>query len=149
MWSSEENIAPNSNYTIQNIRKSEHGGAIIDLVSSDLPHLSNEDLIKPLGSPDGIASTQHNTAFLIFSEKLMFHKTQVYITYRHSDSWPGYIPQCDSHTLIKTKQRIINEEKIQLLVFGDSISVGCNASKFMGIEPFVGGYPELFGDLLR
>ena len=55
----------------------------------------------------------------------------------------------DSHTLIKTKQRIINEEKIQLLVFGDSISVGCNASKFMGIEPFVGGYPELFGDLLR
>ncbi len=69
MWPSEENIAPNSNYTIQNIRKSEHGGAIIDLVSSDLPHLSNEDLIKPLGSPDGIASTQHNTAFLIFSEK--------------------------------------------------------------------------------
>ena len=86
--------------------------------------------------------------YILFSEGTFFHQHQLAVTYRHSDGWRGSVPQNDSaHVPLLTK-RLKEKEAFRLLIYGDSITAGGNASGFTGIAPYLPRFGELYAENL-
>lgn len=56
------------------------------------------------------------------------HNYQISVTYTHSDSWDGFIPQDNSSRLDGFHNKLENGEEVTMLFYGDSISTGLNSS---------------------
>ena len=82
-----------------------------------------------------------NGGYICFHEGDYFHKKQIVVTYTHTEEYEGYVPEGKSDLLPKVTERLNQEKSIDLLVFGDSISVGANSSGFTGAQPNI---PTLF-----
>lgn len=116
-------------------------GKFVVLDGGDIPVLPYR-LFHPMSNDLNIKDT--DGGYICFHEGDWFHSRQVVITYRHQGKYKGYVPPGKAERLPKTLQRLENKEKIDLLVFGDSISVGANASGFLNVAPFMPTYSELF-----
>lgn len=55
-------------------------------------------------------------------------KYSINVTYTHHDSWDGLKPQNQLQYLPKTAQKLRNQENLNIVYFGDSITVGWEAS---------------------
>lgn len=66
--------------------------------------------------------------FLLYGEMDFFTKKQVAVTYRHEDEYdgPAFLPQPEKLTRVLDK--LSRGEDIRVMVYGDSVAVGCNAS---------------------
>jgi len=53
---------------------------------------------------------------------------QVAITYRHNEIYSGNYPEAQKDKLTNVLEKMANGEDINIAVYGDSVSVGCNAS---------------------
>ncbi|MDR1734447.1 MAG: SGNH/GDSL hydrolase family protein [Oscillospiraceae bacterium] len=74
-----------------------------------------------------------------------FHVTQLAVTYRPAagTAFPGAIPAPQARFLPHTLTKLENKEPLKLLVLGDSISFGCQASGWGGFQPYMPPYYEL------
>ncbi len=69
---------------------------------------------------------------------------QTCITYRHAPNlWTGPVPKFDPKVLPRTVHKLLNKLPLSIVVVGDSISSGCNASGWAEGAPFQPAYPEL------
>ena len=116
-------------------------GELVILENGSIPTLSYM-AFHPTGNDLNIQAA--DGGYLCFHEGDWFHSRQIVVTYRHKADYKGYIPKGKADRLPNTLQRLENKEDIDLLVFGDSISVGANASGFLDVAPFLPTYPELF-----
>lgn len=66
--------------------------------------------------------------YLRFSETGYFHKRQIQVTYRHESEWYGAIPERQGQKLPKTHEKMKHKEHVHVVVYGDSITNGGNAS---------------------
>ncbi len=66
--------------------------------------------------------------YVYFSEGAVFHRAQIAVTYTHSDTWSGSVPECKSDLLPKTYSRLASGSSLSVVFFGDSVVYGCNAS---------------------
>ena len=80
---------------------------------------------------------------LFFGEGHVFHDLQVVVTYTHSDKWEGYIPEFAGKNLPASIKKLKNGDLFNLVLFGNSISEGYNASLFTGTPPFMPPYGKL------
>ena len=87
--------------------------------------------------------------YVCFHEGSWFHERQLVITYKHEAADTDYVPESKANLLPNVTQKLSNKETLDILVFGDSISVGGNSSGFTGIAPYMPTYPELFKNKLR
>ena len=83
-----------------------------------------------------------------------FHDMQLAVAYTHGgDRWEDlteHVPAPAEETLPRTLGRLRNGEAVHVVVLGDSISVGADASGWWGdIPPFQPPYPELVAEGLR
>ena len=83
-----------------------------------------------------------------------FHDMQLAVSYAHSgDRWEdlsGYVPAPAEETLPRTLGRLRAGAAVHVVVLGDSISVGADASGWWGdIPPCQPPYPEMLADGLR
>lgn len=100
-------------------------------------HLPN----KCFAYPDG---------YLLFSEGHFFHDRQIAVTYRcKKGAWQGYIPTYKGDILHKTIKRLTEDKSLKVVLFGDSISAGCNASSLYTVNPFQPKFGDLFAENLR
>lgn len=53
---------------------------------------------------------------------------QIAVTYRHNDIYSGEYPKEQSDKLASVLDKIKNYQDVNVVVYGDSVSVGCNAS---------------------
>jgi len=85
---------------------------------------------------------------LPFTEGYQIVQMQLSVTYTHAeDLWAGAVPEyLGGTTLTKTLAKLQNQEEVNLLVFGDSISTGANSSSVLGINPNLPTWPELFAN---
>ena len=68
---------------------------------------------------------------IFFTEGHFFHDRQVSVTYKAKENdWTGHRPTPCLDRLPRTKKLLTEDKKLRLLVFGDSLSVGANASGF-------------------
>lgn len=69
---------------------------------------------------------------------------QIAVTYEHEDSWVGKVPEKHGDLLPNLQNKLKSKENINLVVNGDSIFTGCNASSKLGIEPYQDDFPTAF-----
>lgn len=87
---------------------------------------------------------------ILFYEEHFFHDRQYAVTYKiKENTWQGHRPVSARPCLPRTFAKLDRGEPLNITLFGDSISVGANASGFTGAEPYLPPYAELFMEFLR
>ncbi len=86
---------------------------------------------------------------ILFSEGSFFHQRQIAVTYTcKKGGWAGPVPTCAKAALPRTWAALTAAGKLRVLLYGDSISWGGNASKMTNAEPFQPNYGDLFSQAL-
>ena len=80
---------------------------------------------------------------LFYSEGYYFHQKQIVVTYTHSDIWSGPVPAAQASRLPLTMDSLLNKRHLSVLFYGDSLTVGANASSFTQIAPFMPTWSNL------
>lgn len=69
---------------------------------------------------------------------------QTCITYTHApEEWKSRIPTFDAKVLPRTIEKLRDRKPVSIVLIGDSISAGCNASGWAGEAPFQPSFPGL------
>jgi lysophospholipase L1-like esterase len=88
-------------------------------------------------------SSKHPGKALLFAEGHFFHDLQVVASYKTDEHWTGFVPKRATELLPRTRALLSENKPLHLVVLGDSISAGANASGVVGAKPYTPGYPDL------
>ncbi len=81
---------------------------------------------------------------ILFGAKLEYHQMQTLVTYKKdSNEWPVQMPSFDKESLPIVLQKLHDRKDVSIVLLGDSISTGCNASAWGGAAPYQPPYPDL------
>nr|WP_161501621.1 SGNH/GDSL hydrolase family protein [Rhodopirellula sp. SM50] len=87
---------------------------------------------------------------ILFGAKLEYHQMQTHVTYKKADTaWPVSMPSFDPDSLPTTLQKLRDRQPVSIVLLGDSISTGCNASGWGRGAPFQPAYQDLLVEHLR
>ncbi len=86
------------------------------------------------GQPDG---------YIYADEGSTISAQQVVVTYRHKDQITWNLPKVETAKFPKTMAKLNGGEKIKVLFYGDSITVGANSSEFIGYGPRAESYANM------
>lgn len=89
------------------------------------------------------------SGYIAFSEGAVFHQKQLAVTYTHHETFPGEIPSYQGSRLPRTIARLHQQHSLHVLVYGDSIATGANASGRSKAAPFMPGWFDLLAETLR
>ena len=82
--------------------------------------------------------------YILFEEGDFFHNRQIAVSYTcEKGEWIGTKPIFSGDKLPRTTARLKTGESLRIVLYGDSISVGANASGWMDTEPHQPFYGEL------
>lgn len=102
------------------------------------------ELRRPANSQKYRLAHRDGNGEILFDAKLEYHAMQTIITYRHAPvRWKSAVPHFDLQALPHTMGKLRDGKNLSIVVLGDSISTGCNASGWAGAAPFQPAYPEL------
>jgi len=102
------------------------------------------ELRRPAGSQKYKLTHRDGNGEIFFGSKLEYHNMQTCITYTHAPKdWKSRIPKFNEQALPRTIQKLRNSKPISIILIGDSISAGCNASGWAGEAPFQPSFPGL------
>lgn len=120
------------------------GTKILSLAKdTKIPFKTKEEMYPPAGAPQSIKAFRGGNTNLFFSEGRVFHDLQVVVTYTHTDAWKGYTPNYAGKNLPAAVDKLKNRTPFTLLLYGDSISRGYNASGVTKAPPFMPSYGDL------
>jgi acyl-CoA thioesterase I len=122
------------------------GGTISLPLGSSIPVTTREHLYPMMTStlPKIARRSGDRTRGIFFDEGSAYHKLQVEVTYRHElDQWRGPTPKYAGNSLPRTTAKLRDKQPVKLILCGDSISAGANASLMTKAPP---GCPP-FGQL--
>jgi acyl-CoA thioesterase-1 len=102
------------------------------------------DLRRPANSQKYKLTHRDGGGEILFGAKLEYHEMQTSVTYAKADSdWPTTMPTFDSKRLPHTIEKLAGGKEVKIVLLGDSISTGCNASGWARGAPDQPPYPEL------
>ena len=102
------------------------------------------DLRRPAGSQKYKLTHRDGNGEIFFGGKLEYHNMQTCITYTHApENWGKVVPTFNKKSLPRTIQKLKNKQPVSIVLIGDSISAGCNASGWAGEPPFQPSFPGL------
>ena len=111
---------------------------------SRIPSYSADALRRPAGSQKYKLTHRDGNGEILFGATDEYHQMQVCITYRHKPAaWPTAVPSFDEAALPKTIQKLRKNEAVSIVLLGDSISTGCNASGWANVAPHQPPYQDL------
>lgn len=117
------------------------------LRGSAMPHFSEDELFSKEKMKDGCFATPNG--YIRFAEGSFFHTHQISVTYKSKRGlWQGAKPEFAGKLLPKTLGKLKSGDKLKLVLFGDSISWGANASQRANAEPYQKPYAELLYEAL-
>lgn len=112
--------------------------------NSKAPFLTFEQLY-PAEPREGWTFPRIGGGHVLFQEGHYFHDMQLSITYSHKgDQWKGPVPVFDKTKLQKTRAILERKENLKIVLNGDSISAGANASGLMSVPPLQPDWGHLF-----
>ena len=116
---------------------------------SRIPSFTPDQLRRPSGSQKYQLTHRDGNGEILFAAGAEYHQMQVCVTYRHaSEPWPS-APVFDEKALPKTIQKLQNKEAVSIVLLGDSISTGCNASGWANCSPHQPPYQDLLLEHLK
>ena len=74
---------------------------------------------------------------------------QVVVSYTHDTPWRGPVPGYQGDRLPRTVQRLTKRRPLTIVAYGDSITLGLNASGYRQEPPYMPTWAELFAYALR
>ncbi len=111
---------------------------------SRIPSRTTQELRRPAKSQKYELTHRDGNGEIFFGSRLEYAEMQTCVTYSHApDLWDGEVPKFDRASLPRTIDRLLNRKPVSIVVVGDSISAGCNASGWAEGIPFQPAYPEL------
>lgn len=123
-------------------------GKLILTENTAIPFMEYEDIFMKERLPHKCFA--YPEGYLLFSEGHFFHDRQIAVTYKcEKDGWQGYVPSYKGDILHRTVKRLTEDKKLNIVLFGDSISVGANASGMTVANPFQPIFGDLFAERLR
>lgn len=90
--------------------------------------------------------------FALSPEGAWFQKHQIFFTYEHDgEGWQGHrFGENFNPTLLpKTVERLNSDKPLKIVLFGDSISAGANATARAAMRPYMPSYGDLIATALR
>lgn len=137
--------------TGRDFRPSEDGSGLELTADSRIPFLDESALFPPKDAPRSLAhKTGDPETNVLFDNEHWFHDQQVEVSYAPKDPrWSAYVPAFAGDRLPKTIARLKNKEPMTIVVTGDSISCGYNASEFTKAPPHAPPYPKLVASRLE
>lgn len=112
--------------------------------NSKIPVMLEEELY-PKEAIEGWSQLKVGGGNVLFHEEHFFHDQQLVVTYTHdADTWCGPIPKYAGQDMPVTINKLLEKEALKVVLFGDSISVGANASGVKGAPPYLPSWGKLF-----
>lgn len=117
---------------------------------SRVPYLTPKQLRPAPKSPNSYSAHRDGQSWMLFGPGRFFHDRQCRVDYSSTDSWnvpvtkPAAVEQ-----LPKTRQLLATHQPLKIVLLGDSISTGADASIYANVAPFQAGYGELVVERLR
>jgi len=111
---------------------------------SSIPVATEKQLTPPLGSQPFSLRRRDGKGDILFAPSHEYADMQVVVTYEHKKSeWKLPPPRLATRELPRTLQKLKSGQPLNIIFFGDSITVGGNASKLSNVAPFMPPYPDL------
>ena len=111
---------------------------------SRIPSRTIQELRRPAKSQKYELTRRDGNGEIFFGSRLEYAEMQTCVTYSHaSNLWKAAVPEFDPAALPRTVGMLLNRRPVSIVVVGDSISAGCNASGWAEGTPFQPPYPEL------
>ena len=129
----------------------EPGSRIVTLTAdSRIPSMTAAQLHPAPNSPQAYASQRGTTAWMFYGPGRILHDLQAKATYRSADDWspPRAAPASDEQ-LGPFRAKLRAHPPVTVVVLGDSISTGLDASALSQAEPRQPGYPDLVAAALQ
>lgn len=87
--------------------------------------------------------------YVRFQEGSGIPSVQLAVTYTHSDSWTGYIPENQGESLPNTLAKLEGGKSLKIVFFGDSITNGGNSSGEINMAPYAERWTVMFEKELK
>ena len=116
-------------------------GRLVVPAGSSIPAMDYDDYYPP--TDDGKCFPHSDGGFIRFCEGAYLHERQIVASYRHGGAWDGPVPEDKTALLPRAAATLASGAPLNLLVFGDSICTGVNASGAVGAAPFQKPWYEL------
>lgn len=130
-------------FELNSIRWKQGARELVVPKGSVLPTYLPSDLRRPANSQRHALTHRDGNGEILFGGELEYAAMQICISYRHRlPATQEWFPR-KRGSLPKTRKRLMNDEGIHLVVLGDSISAGYNASGMFSKPPFQPAYPGL------
>lgn len=111
---------------------------------SRIPFKTWQELHPPPESPHAYKAFVGGSSWLLYSQGRFFHDLQSVAAYTAADSWDApRIERAPDVQLKRIRARLTAKTPIRLVVLGDSISTGLNASATGNAPPMQDGYAGL------
>ncbi|WP_276742789.1 SGNH/GDSL hydrolase family protein [Victivallis vadensis] len=110
--------------------------------------VTEAELYPAPGSPRSYDGHRNSRRHMCYSEDGWLPERQIRFTYRFRvDDRP--LPKDGIGDVPHFRQKLLGKQPVNIAVFGDSISLGCNATAFLKLEPFQPVHYERFVRYLR
>ena len=119
---------PESSYELRD------GKLLVKKQSGMLMRYEDYYLDKPNFDLIHLPSISKKGKYLVYQEGNFFHNRQLAVTYRHSGETELTAPEKKGDLLPKTMKKLKEGENFNLVLYGDSISVGANASDYFEVN---------------
>jgi len=87
---------------------------------------------------------------ILFNEGSFFHEKQLAVTYKHSKkAWKGIIPKFRGESLPHSADLLKKKQSMHILLYGDSIAAGANASGRSKADPNLPDWGALIVEKLK
>ena len=138
----ERTFAPGADYRLEN-------GKLVIPAGSAIPAMAYGDYYLNHADAPEKCFPHSICGWIRFGEGDYFHQRQIAVSYRHHGTWPFPVPEDRSALLPRTVKTLAQGRPMRLLIFGDSISTGCNASGWANVPPYQKPWFEMAADALR
>lgn len=109
-------------------------------VATTLP----SELRRPANSQKYQLTHRDGNGEILFGATLEYHHMQTLVTYKKANSdWPVAMPSFNPQSLPITLKKLHDRDLLRVVLLGDSISTGCNASAWGNDAPFQPAYQDL------
>ena len=112
---------------------------------SRIPSFTPDELRRPAGSQKYRLAHRDGNGEILFGATDEYHRMQIAVTYERSSGgeWSAAVPAFDAAVLPRTIQRLQARQPVSIVLLGDSISTGCNASGWAGSAPWQPAWQDL------
>ncbi len=117
--------------------------------NSRIPFKTVAELHPAPGSPNSYDGFRGTNLHMLYSQGRFFHDLQCEASYASKEAFPGPVPPAATRELSRVRSRLLAKQPVKIVMLGDSISTGLNASLTGAAPPLLPGYPEQVAKILE